>query len=94
MGAWRHIRHRLEACVPANVSLSYAGRHSAAVPATGSQAVHAREERDLVEAAFTPGGGKVAGERKILAEGGSPTGDPPAPAGQPTPTAPDAARST
>jgi len=60
MGGWRHLRHRLEACLPQGVTLSHAARHSAAVPATGSHDVHAREERDLVEAAFTPRGGKTA----------------------------------
>ncbi len=60
MGAWRHVRHRLEGCLPQGVALAYAGRHSAAVPATGSHDVHAREEKDLIEAAFTPRGGKTA----------------------------------
>ncbi len=92
MGAWRNLRHRLEACLPEGVRLSYAGRHSAAVPATGSQAVHAREERELLEAAFTPGGGRVAGERQILAEGGSPTGELPPPNVEPASTAPESAR--
>ena len=46
------LRHNLEKALPPGVRLAYAGRQSAAVPATGSYEVHAREEQQLVEAAF------------------------------------------
>ncbi|MGH7564803.1 MAG: hypothetical protein ACREK5_10330, partial [Gemmatimonadota bacterium] len=52
MGAWRHVRHRLERHVPKGVALRYVGRQEAASPATGSHRVHAEEEKALVEMAL------------------------------------------
>jgi 2-oxoglutarate dehydrogenase E1 component len=68
MGAWRALRHRFEKALPRGVGLAYAGRHSAAVPATGSHEVHVREEAALVDAAFAPEGGRIAGERQAAAQ--------------------------
>jgi 2-oxoglutarate dehydrogenase E1 component len=52
MGAWRHVRQRLERHVPKGVALRYVGRQEAASPATGSHRVHAEEERALIETAL------------------------------------------
>jgi len=53
MGAWRNLLHRFETSTPPGVKLSYVGRDSRAVPATGSHEVHQIEENDLVAAAFS-----------------------------------------
>jgi 2-oxoglutarate dehydrogenase E1 component len=55
MGAWRSIRHRLEAVVPAGHTLSFAARRSAASPATGFYATHQQQEAALIEAALGEG---------------------------------------
>jgi 2-oxoglutarate dehydrogenase E1 component len=47
-GAWYQIRHRLQAPLGSRRSLSYAGRESAAAPATGLHALHQREQEALV----------------------------------------------
>jgi 2-oxoglutarate dehydrogenase E1 component len=52
-GAWYQIRHRLQAGLGAEHQLSYAGRESAAAPATGIHALHQREQEALVAAALT-----------------------------------------
>jgi len=54
MGAWRHVRHRLEGHRPEGVALSYVGREEAASPATGSYRRHEEEEAALIEAALGP----------------------------------------
>ncbi len=51
-GAWYQIRHRLQAPLAANRTLQYAGRESAAAPATGIHAIHQREQDALVAAAL------------------------------------------
>ena len=51
-GAWYQIRHRLQAPLDAKRSLHYAGRESAAAPATGLFAIHQREQEALVAAAL------------------------------------------
>jgi 2-oxoglutarate dehydrogenase E1 component len=51
-GAWYQIRHRLQAALGARHSLHYAGRDSAAAPATGLFAIHQREQEALVAAAL------------------------------------------
>ena len=51
-GAWYQIRHRLQAPLDARRSLHYAGRESAAAPATGLFANHQREQETLVAAAL------------------------------------------
>ncbi len=52
-GAWYQIRHRLQAPLAASRTLQYAGRESAAAPATGIHALHQREQEALVAAALT-----------------------------------------
>ncbi|HEU4516433.1 MAG TPA: 2-oxoglutarate dehydrogenase E1 component, partial [Steroidobacteraceae bacterium] len=47
-GAWYQIRHRLQAPIDGGRSLHYAGRESAAAPATGLYAHHQREQDALV----------------------------------------------
>ena len=57
MGAWTYLDRRLEELL-GNVDIKaerpvYAGRPEAASPATGSFGKHTREQRALVEEAFT-----------------------------------------
>ncbi len=52
MGAWRHLRHRLEEDLPRRVKLRHVSRDAAAVPATGSYEVHRESETALLHAAF------------------------------------------
>jgi 2-oxoglutarate dehydrogenase E1 component len=59
MGAWRHLRHRLEAVLPRTHRLSFVARRSAASPATGFYATHQQQEAALIEHAL--GSGPVAG---------------------------------
>ncbi|MEI6654101.1 MAG: 2-oxoglutarate dehydrogenase E1 component [Verrucomicrobiota bacterium] len=51
MGSWTYIAPLLTACVGTNVR--YAGRPAAASPASGSKAIHSREQHALVAQAFT-----------------------------------------
>ena len=51
MGAWSYIWPRLERCTGAKVR--YAGREAASSPAAGSKAMHYREQKALLEQAFT-----------------------------------------
>jgi len=52
-GAWYQIRHRLQAALGHNHTLHYAGRDSAAAPATGVHALHLKEQQALVQAALS-----------------------------------------
>ena len=52
MGAWRHIRHRLESILSHEHRLSFAARRSAASPATGFYATHQQQEEALIEQAL------------------------------------------
>ena len=52
-GAWYQIRHRLQAPLDEKRTLQYAGRESAAAPATGIHAIHQREQEALVASALT-----------------------------------------
>jgi 2-oxoglutarate dehydrogenase E1 component len=52
-GAWYQIRHRLQGPLDGRRSLRYAGRESAAAPATGLYANHQREQETLVADALT-----------------------------------------
>lgn len=52
MGAWSYIWPRLERCVGSH-HVRYAGRNSASSPAAGSKAMHLREQKKLVEKAFS-----------------------------------------
>jgi len=51
MGAWTFIQPRLETLFERKIA--YAGRPAAASPATGSSALHKREQETLVKEAFT-----------------------------------------
>ncbi len=51
MGAWSYIWPRLDRAVGAKVR--YAGRDAASSPAAGSKAVHYREQKELLEHAFS-----------------------------------------
>jgi 2-oxoglutarate dehydrogenase E1 component len=51
-GAWYQIRHRLQAALGKDHDLLYAGRESAAAPATGIHALHQREQDAVVAAAL------------------------------------------
>ena len=50
MGAWSFVEPRLRALVGQEVH--YVGRDASASPATGSRAIHLREQKELVEAAI------------------------------------------
>ena len=50
MGAWSFISPLLMDTFDARIR--YAGRRQASSPATGSKAVHKREQKNLVEQAF------------------------------------------
>ena len=52
MGAWSYIWPRLERCVESH-HVRYAGRNRASSPAAGSKAMHLREQKKLVEKAFS-----------------------------------------
>ena len=52
MGAWSYIWPRLEKCVGSH-HVRYAGRNRASSPAAGSKAMHLREQKKLVERAFS-----------------------------------------
>ena len=51
-GAWYQIRHRLQEPLEDNQQLYYAGRPSAAAPASGIFKVHLQQQQALVEAAL------------------------------------------
>jgi 2-oxoglutarate dehydrogenase E1 component len=51
-GAWYQIRHRLQEPLTAAHQLFYAGRPSAAAPASGIHALHIRQQQALVSAAL------------------------------------------
>ena len=51
-GAWYQIRHRLQEPLGANHRLYYAGRPSAAAPASGLHTLHVKQQQALVEAAL------------------------------------------
>ena len=53
MGAWRTLRHRLEAPLKeAGIPLSYAGRPWRASPSEGYPTAHLREQDRIVRAAL------------------------------------------
>jgi len=52
MGAWRQLRHRLEAILPPGRRLSFVARRSASSPATGFYATHQQQEAALIEHAL------------------------------------------
>jgi 2-oxoglutarate dehydrogenase E1 component len=52
MGAWRSVRHRVEAAVPPGVRLSYVGRPWRGSPSEGYTSAHYREQDRIVRAAL------------------------------------------
>ena len=58
-GAWYLVREQLEAALPANVALHYAGRVSMAPASAADAAVHAREQAAIARSAL----GLACGER-------------------------------
>jgi 2-oxoglutarate dehydrogenase E1 component len=63
-GAWYQIRHRLQEFAGARREVLYAGRASAAAPATGVIKVHESEQQALVQAALhAPAAADEAAER-------------------------------
>jgi 2-oxoglutarate dehydrogenase E1 component len=52
-GAWFQIRHRLQEYAGGSRDVHYAGRASAAAPATGLARIHEAEQRELVQTALT-----------------------------------------
>ena len=48
MGGWRHLRHRLEAVLPAASRLSLVSRREAASTATGFYTIHHQQEQQLI----------------------------------------------
>ena len=52
MGAWRGIRHRLEGVLPAGATLSLVARKASPTPATGFYALHAEEEKEVLDRAL------------------------------------------
>ena len=52
MGAWRNLRHRIEGILPSGATLSLAARKAAPTPATGYHALHAEQEREMVDRAL------------------------------------------
>ena len=51
-GAWYQIKHRLQEPLQSSQQLYYAGRLSAAAPASGIVKIHLQQQRELVEAAL------------------------------------------
>jgi len=51
-GAWYQVRHRLQEPLADNQQLFYAGRPSAAAPASGVFKLHVQQQQALVEAAL------------------------------------------
>ena len=55
MGAWRNLRHRIEAVLPAGASLELVARKASSTPATGYYQMHVEQERELIEGALSEG---------------------------------------
>jgi 2-oxoglutarate dehydrogenase E1 component len=52
MGAWRHLRHRLEEVLPRGRTLDVVARAESPTPATGYYLVHVEQEKELIVRAF------------------------------------------
>jgi 2-oxoglutarate dehydrogenase E1 component len=52
MGPWPFVHNRLHRLAPGNLKVTHASRNESGSPATGSAAVHAQEQEDLLDAAF------------------------------------------
>jgi 2-oxoglutarate dehydrogenase E1 component len=72
MGAWEHLRHALEAAVPAGVALDYVGRPPRASPSEGYAGSHHLEQERIVTAAFeTSSAARAAGPAAAHAAAGT-----------------------
>jgi 2-oxoglutarate dehydrogenase E1 component len=71
-GAWYQIRHRLQEQLSPMHSLYYAGRSGAAAPAAGIFALHAEQQRNLVEAALRASATEATprATQRLTAQGG------------------------
>ena len=56
MGAWRHIRHRLEEVLTSDARLALVSREASPTPATGYYQIHVDQEQGLIEQAFSAPG--------------------------------------
>jgi len=54
MGAWSHVKRRLEPKLPDQLSLGYVGRPERASPSEGYAIAHQAQEEKLVQAALDP----------------------------------------
>jgi 2-oxoglutarate dehydrogenase E1 component len=68
MGAWRAIRHRLEAVLPDGGTLRLVARKAAPTPASGWYSMHVEQERVLLERAFADPGGRPLPHTPIPAD--------------------------
>ena len=64
-GAWYQIKHRLQEPLQASQQLYYAGRTSAAAPASGIFKIHLQQQQALIEAALDI---KVEASRAVAPE--------------------------
>ena len=56
MGAWSHVKRRLEPRLPEQLRLSYVGRPERASPSEGYAIAHQAQEEKLIQAALRPSG--------------------------------------
>jgi 2-oxoglutarate dehydrogenase E1 component len=54
MGAWRHVRHRIESILPEGATLRLVARKASPSPATGYYPMHVEQEQKLLARAFDP----------------------------------------
>jgi 2-oxoglutarate dehydrogenase E1 component len=54
MGAWTHVKRRLEPRLPSGLTLGYVGRPERASPSEGYAIAHQAQEEKLVQAALKP----------------------------------------
>ncbi len=64
MGAWRHLRHRIEALLHEDMSLRVVSRAAASSPATGYYSKHQLQEKDLIERSVGEAAAAAAPSRK------------------------------
>jgi len=64
MGAWRALRHRLEALLPEGATLGLVSRKASPTPATGYYAMHVEQEQAVLDRALAVVGVRPAGARE------------------------------
>ena len=67
MGAWRHVRHRLEGILPDGATLRMVARKASPSPATGYYPTHVEQERVLIERAFLEAGAAESRQPREIA---------------------------